>query len=290
MLERLKECKLCGEHDYWSLFTVKKTVSIVKCKGCGLLYVNPRLVEKECREMYQPESYFKNKNVLLYGYDDYVKEEFLYRELFSRRLDALERFKPGGEILDVGCAAGFFLDVAQKRRWRTRGVELSAYASSYAREQFKLDVFTGMLDEAKFPPASFDVVVMDDVIEHVPDPLAVMREVHRILKPGGIYSLNTPNAGGWLRKVMRRKWFHFKEDHLFYFSHATMDRALRSAGFKPLQIKASGKVVTLRYLVGRMNHYSRRLARFLDWLIGDMAFANRPFYLYIGEMVVYAQK
>jgi SAM-dependent methyltransferase len=256
-----------------------------------MLYVNPRPEEKETRELYQTESYFQNENILLYGYHDYIREEPLLRELFQRRIKKLEALKPEkGRLLDVGCAAGFFLDVARSHGWMTRGVELSAFASRYARERFGLNVFTGTLVEAKFPDASFDAVVMDDVIEHVPEPIAMLQEVNRVLGADGILTLNTPNAGGLLRKIMRRRWFHFKEDHLFYFSHETIERTLESAGFRVLAIKPSGKVVTFEYLIGRMNHYSRHAARFLERVTRDIPLIKKPFYLYIGEMVIYARK
>ncbi len=290
MLERVRACFLCGSQDYWPLFTVKKTVSVVKCPGCGLLYVNPRPTDEEFRNIYQNESYFKNKNVLLYGYDDYMKEEPLYRDLFKRCLEDLEQYKPKGTMLDVGCATGFFLDVAQSRGWETYGVEISKFASGYAREHFKLNIFTGTLAEAKLQSGMFDAVVMYDQIEHVREPLEQLQEAYRLLKPGGILTINTPNAGGLLSKIMRRRWFHFKEDHLFFFSNTTISKALAAAGFQVLKVKPSGKVVTLRYLIGRLNHYSRFLARFLDYLLGEFRFVNKAFYLYIGEMVVYAKK
>jgi len=291
LLERVKNCNLCGSTNYWPLFTVKKTVPIVKCSNCGLLYVTPRQVWEENKQLYQTESYFKNENILLYGYHNYIDEEFLYRPLFERRIKVLEKLKPEkGRVLDVGCAAGFFLDVAQSHGWKAQGVELSSFAAQYARDRFKLNIFNGTLMDAKLPDKFFDVVVMDDVIEHVFDPMAQLREAHRILREGGVLTLNTPNAGGFLRKVMRRRWFHFKEDHVYYFSHETIEKALKSAGFRLMAIKPSGKVVTMRYLFGRLNHYSRSLAHYLSKAFENTGFIDKPFYLYIGEMVVYARK
>ncbi len=283
LFEKVDRCAVCGSEKYRPLFTTKKIVHVVKCLGCGLNYANPRIVQNEFQKMYQTKGY----------YDTYIiKEEILDRRLFLRRLTAIEQYKKTGRILDIGCATGFFLDGAKSRGWETWGVEISKFASEYARKNFGLDVFTGTLREAKFHGDLFDVIVMDDVIEHVPFPITELEEVYRILKPSGILALNTPNAGGLLRRFMGRKWFHFKEDHLFFFSHKTIKLALEKAGFKVLDIKPSGKLVTLKRLVVRLYHYERAkpLARLLDWIFDEAFFMKWSFFLHTGAMTVYATK
>jgi SAM-dependent methyltransferase len=89
------------------------------------------------------------------------------------------------------------------------------------------------LFEAKFPSNSFDGVVGFHLIEHIADPLAFMREVHRITKPGGIILFGTPREGGYLQRLMGRHWLNYRhQEHLYFFSRETMTVLLEKAGFR----------------------------------------------------------
>jgi 2-polyprenyl-3-methyl-5-hydroxy-6-metoxy-1,4-benzoquinol methylase len=128
----------------------------------------------------------KSFDPLIRSYTSMVDEEYVAegegRRLQAKRiLEKIHRYKKGGRMLDIGCGPAFFLDEAKKKGWDVQGADLSEWAVRYADEHFKIPVFRGALVEANFPDRSFDVVVMNDVIEHLERPQETLREIRRIL-------------------------------------------------------------------------------------------------------------
>lgn len=162
------------------------------------------------------------------------------RALGARHVEALaRRARPPGRLLDVGCSAGFFLEAARYAGWTVQGVELSADAAALARERLGLDVFVGELADAPLAPVSFDAVTLWDVVEHVRDPAAMLRDARTLLRPGGTLALSTPNIGGLFPRLSRPVavatgyWTHPEPPaHLFQFSQTTILRLLQATGFR----------------------------------------------------------
>ena len=152
----------------------------------------------------------------------------------------IESLVPRGRLLEIGPAGGEFLRGARARGWQVTGVEISAAAARAARENFALDVHNGELTAAAFPAGSFDVVYMGDVLEHVPDPCAQLREVRRILAPGGLVVIGGPTTihslarrlGLWLYGLLGwTKTLRAPPYHLWEFTPATLRRVVEQAGF-----------------------------------------------------------
>lgn len=156
-----------------------------------------------------------------------------------------------GRLLDIGCGVGVFLEMARGRGWQVAGVDISAYAVQHARDQRGLDARCGVLRDMQFADGSFDVVTMWDVLEHLPDPLAELREVRRVLRPGGCVLINTPNEGSLLKVLARlgyrlslgrlvypvRKLYH--QYHLCYFTPDTLRRLLERAGLRVMKLSGT---------------------------------------------------
>ena len=146
---------------------------IVRCNRCRLVYTNPR----------------PRADTITDGYRKAVDPDYA-REDSSRSINAhlslhtLKRFAHSGRLLDVGCATGYFLNAA-RLDFETQGIELSEWAAKYARERLRLDVVTAGLDDAPFATEHFDVVALNDVIEHFTDPKAALLRIHALLRPGG---------------------------------------------------------------------------------------------------------
>jgi SAM-dependent methyltransferase len=98
-----------------------------------------------------------------------------------------------GQLLDVGCATGIFLDGMRQLGWQVKGVEPTHSAAHYACTRFGLDVFEGRLEEARFPDKAFDAITLWDVLEHVHEPRPILMELSRLLRPGGLLVLSLPN-------------------------------------------------------------------------------------------------
>jgi 2-polyprenyl-3-methyl-5-hydroxy-6-metoxy-1,4-benzoquinol methylase len=149
-----------------------------------------------------------------------------------------------GRLLDVGCALGTFLALARDRGFEPHGVEISQFASTFAREKRGLDVFTGDLENYAAASGSFDVITFWDAIEHVTHPLENLKTARRLLRPGGLLLLTTDNfdclvadvarlsyraSAGTLRYAMQRV---FIDANRSYFTESTLRAALHSTFFR----------------------------------------------------------
>ena len=285
-------CNLCGETDTRTMFH-KNGVDFVRCRACGLEFVHPLPDMQAMHALYSSARYYSTDNISQYGYDDYVRNKHLYVNLFNRRLDDILVYTGGqrGRLLDVGCATGVLIELARLRGWQVSGVDVSEYATGIARDYYNLDVFTGELAQAAYPGEHFDVVVMDDVVEHVADPSALVAEAHRVLKPGGLLTINTPNRAGLWHLLMGHRWFHYKQtEHTYFFSPRVITRLLEAHGFRVLDAHPSSKIIDLSYAFGRLRYYNGALSGLLQRTVGRLMLASITFPIRVGEMVVFAQK
>lgn len=144
---------------------------------------------------------------------------------------------PQGRLLDVGCGSGDWLLSMRERGWQVEGVDFDGNAVKAARQQ-GLDVQCGSLEQQKFASGRFDAVILNHVIEHVPDPVATAEECRRILKPGGKLVIFTPNAASLGHQVFKADWRGLEPPrHLHIFSTRSMPRLLRLAGFTNVSIR-----------------------------------------------------
>jgi 2-polyprenyl-3-methyl-5-hydroxy-6-metoxy-1,4-benzoquinol methylase len=259
MLENVR-CALCGADDTRPVTEIDG-FHIVCCRQCGLIYVNPRYAEELLQEIYTEQYYDHDgiKNGLeFFGYDGYLSDEENIKLTFRKRLQTIERLSHKGRLLDVGCATGFFLDLARAHGWEVLGTEVSAFSAHYARERFGLDVRLGALGQLSLEAQSFEAVTMWDVIEHVADPLAELREVHRILRPEGLLSIITPDAGSWVARLLGRRWEEFRRvrEHIYFFSRRTLAETLRRAGFDVVRVERADKIFYLGPAIQRLKYYT----------------------------------
>ena len=234
-------CPLCGataivRHCRLTRFDV------YRCGGCTLRFRHPLPGTAELRAMYEDERYhesvyFENARA---GYRESSPEIRIYR----RALTDLGALTTPGQLLDVGCATGVFLDLARAAGWRVHGVELSARHAAYAREAFGLDVFEGDFLDAPYPPASFDAITMWDFLEHVLDPRAVLARARTLLKPGGVllvFTIDTASlfnrlgdvaqrlSGGRATRVLE---LLYDARHNYYFTGEALRRLLDRSGLR----------------------------------------------------------
>jgi SAM-dependent methyltransferase len=229
-------CALCGTALSQHLFD-KEGYPVGRCSGCGLIQLDVELDRAELEEIYGAE-YFTEEDLL----HDYVAERPVRLESGVRVAAALARLVPSGRLLDVGCAAGFFLEPAS-RHYDVTGVELSPFASEYARREFGLRVLTGDITEVDLDGEQFDVVTMWNTIEHVADPLATVTAVATLMRPGGLFVMSTGDASGPLARRDLPGWnLMLPPYHLFFFSPRTIDRLLAQAGFRLRRIIYDGIV------------------------------------------------
>ena len=216
-------CILCGAEPtpeaYW-------TREIVRC-ACGLVYTDQRRA-KTPDELYG-KAFFEGQD----AYHDYQAERAVLQRNFQNHLDVLARYQPSGRLLEIGCAFGFCLELAQQR-WQASGIDISAHAVEQARARGVQAVAASYLEHA-LPADSLDVICMWDTIEHLDRPDLFLRKAARELKPGGVLALTTGDIGSLNARLRGRKWRLVHPTHFFYFSRATMTRLLAAAGLAPVR-------------------------------------------------------
>jgi SAM-dependent methyltransferase len=224
------DCPLCGAGGADTVWR-EGDYDLVRCGTCDLLYVGNPPGEEELARLYSFDSGFHTQ--LADGSDE---DSSATDANAQHHLDAIARVQDPGRLLDVGCATGRFLAAAAARGWEAEGVELNDDTAAIAREA-GLEVTTGTL-ESLSPDQPFDAITMWDVVEHVPDPLGLLRAAHGLLAPGGRLWLATPNVDGLFPRasllVAPRvgRWPHPEPPyHLSQFSEQTLRRALGRAGF-----------------------------------------------------------
>lgn len=237
------KCNLCNSTQY-KTYLVRNDLNLfldgefqlVKCANCGLVYMNPRPTPDELSSLYPDE------------YDQYtvaVSDEpsrwtyFDRRYGLRKRCRSILRHKRQGRLLDIGCATGDFLDeMRHYPGWEVHGIELSKYASEYARSRLQLTVKTGTLDTVDYPEHSFDVITLWNVLEHLPDPLDTFKKVHRLLKTGGLLVFNTPNLDSLDARIFGPYWIGYElPRHLFIFSRYTLNLLVKKSGFSIVETR-----------------------------------------------------
>lgn len=257
---------------------------IVECLNCGLIYTNPRRTLEAITENYETVED-----------PTYVEEQGARVLTFTRHLEHFERFTgpaAGRRILDVGAYIGVFLDVAAASGWEAWGLEPSLWAVRQM-EGRGLKGVQGSLpqDLHKLPLASFDAVTMWDVIEHVPDPLACLQSIEKLLKPGGWAAVHTMDIDSLFAKVMGKRWPWLMQMHIYYFSAKTLTEMAEKSGLKVMHCKPHGRYLHFGYLTTRLRPYSPLLADLALGLARTFGFEHWAVPLNFGDLItIYVQK
>jgi SAM-dependent methyltransferase len=227
-------CALCGGTGTEPYMT-KFGYPIVKCRGCGLVYCNPRLTSEDTDKRYNAEYFWKEYLPTVIppgGPEDGI---FLdYR--FKAPLALLANGRPPARLIEIGTGAGFFLKAAARAGFDAYGLELSTEASEYARTTLGLRVMQTPAEAMPFEPGYFDAAAMFEVIEHLRDPLRVVRAARQALKPGGRFVVSTPNLDALSRRVLGDEWAVLSPaEHLYYFTETTLRAMLLKAGFRSVR-------------------------------------------------------
>jgi 2-polyprenyl-3-methyl-5-hydroxy-6-metoxy-1,4-benzoquinol methylase len=233
----------------------KDGLEILRCASCGLFFRADLPSPEELPRLYD-RTYFKaeDRSQGGEGYADYVGDAELHRLNARRRLSLLEKITPPGELLDVGCAAGFFLDEARRRGWQGTGIELSAEMAEWASATLGLDpVIQGSFICHPWDEGTFDCVTMWDYIEHTIDPLSELQLARRLLRPGGVLALSTGDAGSLVARLTGRRWHLLTpRHHNYFFTRGSLLHGLERAGFSVLAARHLGARYSVRYLAHKL--------------------------------------
>jgi 2-polyprenyl-3-methyl-5-hydroxy-6-metoxy-1,4-benzoquinol methylase len=209
----------------------KDGFELVSCVSCGLLMRASLPARAELAAIYAPEYYEHRPERPAQGYADYLGDAERHRESARRRLGLLHRFAGGkGKLLDVGAAAGFFVDEARSAGWEAEGVDVAEHMAAWGRRELGVSVRTG--DISVVAGSGFAAVTMWDYIEHALDPRGDLARAHDLLESNGVLALSTGDLDSLAARVSRSRWHLLTpRHHNFFFSERTLSRLLAAVGF-----------------------------------------------------------
>lgn len=205
-----------------------ESFSLLRCRDCGIGRTAPR-PDDDALGLYYPEAYHGKPGLARFPW----LVERLQAWLCNRRAKDVEaaRGMGGGLVLDIGCGRGQLLEAFRKRGWKVIGTERSDGSARHAREILGIDVRVGPVSELKDMAGRFDAVVLWHVLEHLSDPVELLHETIRLLRPGGVLLVGVPNANSLEARLASRRWFHLDMPrHLWHFSPETLLRLVCEAG------------------------------------------------------------
>ncbi|MGZ5222026.1 MAG: class I SAM-dependent methyltransferase, partial [Chitinophagaceae bacterium] len=240
------------KNDYKTKYRIDSW-TIVKCDHCDFIYVNPRLQKKELLKIYK-DNYFDNTSV---GYFHYKENKELRQKNFIKWIDDAINFVSTGDnvnALDIGCAAGYCLEVFKARGWKPFGIELNTeYAGQLQQNGYK--VYDSPFLDISFGE-KYNIITLFDVVEHLTDLQEHFTKLHSILENNGVIVLITPDYDSLQRKLLGKKWFQFKPiEHINYFSLTTFKKLVDSTGFKIVESKKAGQYSNTDFLTDRLKKY-----------------------------------
>jgi SAM-dependent methyltransferase len=238
MLWEYPACGSCGKKTFsvvWDNITSwehEGSFRLVKCSNCGLSYYHPRPTRSKIGQYYPKSSYWGcdvGKAVLNSEWRE--KRDKLFAPLYQLIL----KRKNKGTILDIGAGTGVFLSKFQELGWKVDGVELSKEAVNFSKKVHRVSLKAGDFLDYHFPKESFDVVTLNNSLEHLFSPLKTLKVISKVIKKGGIVVITVPNVNSLGLRIFGKKWYALQPPrHLYHFSPETLAKMLANAGFKAL--------------------------------------------------------
>lgn len=290
-METDNNCIVCGQEQSFKFCQDK--YQYYSCKGCGLLSTYPTPEVSDIEEHYSRR--FEHGNYRL-------AQEFMayYLAVYKGYVRQLEKRSKenglclrGSKILDIGCFTGELLELLRDKGSDVYGLELQHKAREIANSKLHGRVFKADVCSTNFPQEEFDMILMMGVIEHAADPIRLLTQAVRFLKPGGLLMLQTPASDSVMAKIMGRYWPPCAPiEHIHLFSVRSLRLLLGDLGLEDIEVRRHWKKLPIAYLCNNMEFFGRRIYNKLRpcfrLLPGFISRTSVPFY--IGEVVVLAGK
>jgi 2-polyprenyl-3-methyl-5-hydroxy-6-metoxy-1,4-benzoquinol methylase len=264
--EKLTRCPLCQSQDFRYFDRDSKGVSIDVCRGCGSLFMNPQYTDSYLNDYYA--TYTRPEGVA----GDETEERKLQKKA---ALVLLNAHQPGGRLLAVGCGGGLELEIARDMGYEVEGYDVDPATTSQVADRLGVPVHTGEFTRIPREDHFYDCIFLDQVLEHVKDPAAYLRHIHRLLKADGVVYFGVPNLASYSAELKtlqgrlglknRSRGRHYDTDHhLLYFKPKVLKQLLEAHfSFKVLEVAGDPRVTIsrLRFRLARVNN--RLCSRFV---------------------------
>jgi SAM-dependent methyltransferase len=274
------------------LFLKKNGYTIRRCPSCGLLMTDFHKPYEPFIKTFYQKGYFTGDPA--YGaYSQYEEDKRFVQKNMYTILTRILRFTSSGRLLDVGCAHGFFVELALSRGFDAYGFDPSSYAISQAHKFLNGRLKESSIAGVSYPNNSFDILCAFDVVEHLKDPIADLKKLHTLLIKNGLMVISTGNIESTAARILGSRWtFYNPPQHLMYFSKKTLSRVLDASGFEPVEWFGIRKWLSLGYILHLA--YSAAGIMFaagLKKLVQRIGIESLPVYIPLRDnMIVIARK
>ena len=270
-------CPLCNQTDCRD-FPIcyefhEKQFQAKQCTHCSFVFLDPRLTPEELKLLYSDEYFLHDgADFGAHSPSDYESAAIKGSVKFPEILGWIRRYKPSGEFFEIGCGMGYFLEYVRKNGYTVSGIEYADLGVRTCQTKFGLDVQRGSFEELAWQPDRYDVMFMGDVLEHLIQPLDMLRKAHSMLKPSGVLAAEVPSmfnsvtgrlAVAGMRMLGTRKKMAMPPYHVNEFTPKTLRSMIERAGFRqciiiqrikpPLAITLRGTM--FEKIVKKMLHY-----------------------------------
>jgi 2-polyprenyl-3-methyl-5-hydroxy-6-metoxy-1,4-benzoquinol methylase len=256
-----------------------KKAGLLECQNCQVIF---------SEDYQQDRSYIYGENYAAWGasIDDKKEKKISIAKKMAceSQIKSIKKYLKGSEIriLDIGAGNGYLMECASELGFDAWGTEISSHSADICEKKFPGKIHLGTISGAGYQDRFFDVVFLTDVLEHLPDPLQSMKEIKRILKPGGYLLIISPNSGSATRKILGKNWFQYKHEHVLYYNRRSLKYLLDLFNLSLLDFKNNHKKFTLAYYYFYFEKYSflgigkiwRSLYPYMPEFIRNLSFSN----------------
>lgn len=277
-------CYFCGNKKLKTIINLDWPIK--KCLRCNLIQVNPLPSIREVHDLYRGDYW---KSLSAYG-----QQFSTHKNYFQKKISEIKKYYSTGNLLDIGCALGSLLEVAQQQGFKAEGIDISDFAVKQCRK-LGLSATQGVISDIK-KKNHYDIITAFEVIEHELNPVLTIKTIHKLLKKNGLYVMTVPDSGTFISKIMGPYWFGYRnKEHLFHFTVDSLRPLLKKGGFKKIEITSDiSRHYLFTHYLERFNFYlirSKTLTKFINFLkkipfINSLVVPFNPW----GNIIAYAYK
>ncbi len=274
-------------------FLHKNGYDVYMCPSCGLKSTKLTVPYEQFIKKFYSAGYFTGVSSAG-AYSNYGADKPYITRTMRKFIVALQVIKPvPARLLDVGCAYGYFVELALRAGFDAYGIDPSSHAAAKAKARLNGRIQEGTIGSVKFSDNHFDIITMLDVVEHLSDPRADLRRAAELLAPGGRVLIATGDTESLAARLLGRRWtFYIPPQHLYFFNRKNFTTLLLESGLEPMRWFRVGKWLSLQYIF----HLARTTgeSKFAQWLyplMEALPLGRIPLYLPMRDnMVVIAEK
>lgn len=269
----MTNCRLCQKSKLNTVFK-QPPFKINRCHACGFGTLDPIPTAKQLNQIYQGQ------------YHDYISDSEFLADAKHKLNTITPLLQPKDSILDFGCGVGHFLHLAAKQKLIPFGHDISQTAATQAKKKFSLELCTSPANFSTFSQNQFNHIASFDVIEHLPNFQATLKNFHHWLKPQGYLFLTTPSFDTWDAKLLGKSWYGYTRipQHVNYFDSNSITLSLTKANFNLISIQTFGFVRSIGYLAKQISDQ-----KLLHFALETLHLSTRHLYLPMTDMLIIAQ-